>query len=82
MGCIYHNELLHIRGALEAQLLSFPYSKFWDAMDCFANCIEMFDLGERSFTLQPLMITHSEQDDYERLREEDRNEEVISFRVL
>jgi hypothetical protein len=82
MGCIYHNELLHIRGALEAQLLSFPYSKFWDVMDCFANCIEMFDLGERSFTLQPLMITHSEQDDYERLREEDRNEEYISFRVL
>ncbi len=80
MGAIYHNEDLHVRGSLEAQLLSFPYSKFWDVMDCFANCIEMFDIGERSFTLQPLMIDSKEVDEYERLREEDRLEPPINFR--
>lgn len=74
MGSIYHNEDLHVRGALETQLLSFPYSKYWDVMDCFANAIEMFDIGERSFTYQPLVPDSTEADDYARLREEDRLE--------
>jgi hypothetical protein len=78
MGSIFHNEELHVRGSLEAQLLSFPYSKYWDVMDCFANCIDMFDIGERSFTYQP-MVGSSEQDDYDRLLEEDRMEARINY---
>lgn len=59
MGAIYHNKDLDIRGALEAQLLSFPYSKYWDVMDCFANFIELFDVGDRSFSY----VYNNEQDD-------------------
>ena len=80
MGTIYHNEDLHVRGSLEAQLLSFPYSKYWDVMDCFANCIEMFDIGERNFTYQS--ESHgpsSERDAYARLLEEDRLEGPVSY---
>lgn len=79
MGSIYHNEDLHVRGSLESQLLSFPYSKYWDVMDCFANCIEMFDIGERTFTQQALLPESSERDDYERLREEDRLEGPVNY---
>jgi predicted phage terminase large subunit-like protein len=50
VGAIWHNERIDVRGTLETQLLSFPRSKYWDMMDCFANCIELFDLGERNFT--------------------------------
>jgi predicted phage terminase large subunit-like protein len=50
VGAVYHNEQLHVRGTLETQLLSFPRSKYWDMMDCFANCIELFNLGDRNFT--------------------------------
>lgn len=78
MGAIFHNEELHVRGSLESQLLSFPYSKYWDVMDCFANCIDMFDIGERSFTYQPEMGS-TEMDDFNRLREEDRMEEPLNF---
>lgn len=79
MGSIFHNEDLHIRGPLEAQLLSFPYSKFWDVMDCFANCIDMFDIGERSFTLQPLMADGKEIDEFEALYLEDLQEGSLNF---
>jgi len=47
---IWHNPDPAVRLPLETQLLSFPRSKYWDVMDDFANCIEMFDIGERSFT--------------------------------
>ena len=50
MGSMYHNEDINIRGALEAQLLSFPRSKHDDVMDAFAYVVEMYDLGERFFT--------------------------------
>jgi len=83
MGAIYHNEDLHVRGSLEAQLLSFPYSKYWDVMDCFANCIEMFDIGERSFTQQAsATVTASHEhnlDEFERLMIEDRKEAPIKY---
>lgn len=80
MGSVFHNEEIHVRGSLESQLLSFPYSKYWDVMDCFANCIELFNIGERSFTYQP-MLGSTEMDDYARLREEDRMEEPLYFGV-
>lgn len=79
MGCIYHNEDLHVRGSLESQLLSFPYSKYWDVMDCFANCIEMFDIGERGFTYQPMIAGETELDDFRKLFEEDLREEPLRF---
>lgn len=81
MGAIWHNEELHVRGSLEAQLLSFPYSKFWDVMDCLANCIDMFDIGERSFTFQPLEGSKPE-DEFERLRLEDDAEGPASYTLL
>jgi predicted phage terminase large subunit-like protein len=80
MGAVWHNEELHVRGALESQLLSFPYSKFWDVMDCLANCIDMFDIGDRSFTFQNSKGS-SEDDEYERLREEDRLEGTLNFGI-
>lgn len=79
MGAVYHNEDLHVRGSLEAQLLSFPYSKFWDVMDCFANCIEMLDLGNRSFAFQPLTPDSKEIDEFEALRQEDLLEKQLSY---
>lgn len=78
MGAVYHNENLHVRGSLEAQLLSFPYSKYWDVMDCFANCIEMFDLGNRNFAVSSLAPDTKEVDEYELLAQEDRLEGSIS----
>lgn len=77
MGAVYHNEDLHVRGSLEAQLLSFPYSKYWDVMDCFANCIDMFDIGERNFSVSPL-VDKTEIDEYEALRAEDKLEGSIA----
>ena len=74
MGAIYHNEDLHVRGSLESQLLSFPYSKYWDVMDCFANCIDMFDIGNRNFSFSPSMPDSKEEDEYELLRLEDKME--------
>lgn len=44
-GLIYHNQ--HVCGPLEAQLLSFPRSKFWDVMDCTAYIVELLELGDR-----------------------------------
>jgi predicted phage terminase large subunit-like protein len=74
MGAVFHNEDLHVRGSLEAQLLSFPYSKYWDVMDCFANCIEMFDIGERNFSPSAARPDEAEMDEYERFKVEDRLE--------
>lgn len=79
MGAIFHNEDLHVRGSLESQLLSFPYSKYWDVMDCFANCIDMFDIGERSFTFQSASPNGSEEEDFQRLLEEDLAEGPVSY---
>ena len=77
MGNIYHNEDLHVRGALETQLLSFPYSKYWDVMDSFAYFIEMFDLGERSFGfIDESQPEKPNQDEYEILRIEDELENM------
>lgn len=46
-GMIFHNR--NVTGPLEAQLLSFPRSKFWDVMDCTAYLVEMLEQGERYF---------------------------------
>ena len=83
MGCIYHNENLHVRGPLETQLLSFPYSKYWDVMDVFAYFIEMFDIGERSFTFQvdPALSSGRIEDEFEVLRLQDEQDRLeFNFR--
>jgi len=77
IGAVFHNENLHVRGSLEAQLLSFPYSKYWDVMDCFANCIEMFDIGNRNFSVVQADPDSKEVDEYEILRMEDKLEGSI-----
>jgi hypothetical protein len=42
-GLIYHNK--SCCAPLEAQLISFPRSKYWDVMDCAAYIVEMLDKG-------------------------------------
>lgn len=78
-GMVYHNQDLHVRGPLETQLLSFPYSKYWDVMDDLANAIELFSIGERSFSVAPQTekISRTEEDEYEALLKEDRLEGPI-----
>lgn len=47
MGFVYHNK--NVCNQLEAQLISFPYSKNKDIMDALAYVVEMLELGERYF---------------------------------
>lgn len=88
MYVMYHNEAPHVCGPIEAQLMSFPRSKFKDVMDCLANVIPMFDLGKRAFSPQktPENSPHatelkklqlSEKDEFKLLEEEDRLEGKI-----
>jgi hypothetical protein len=51
MGSILHHPNENIHGPLEAQLLTFPRSKYLDVADCTAYMIELFALGERFFGL-------------------------------
>lgn len=46
-GLVYHNPAT--AGALESQLLSYPRSKRWDAMDCAAYVVKVMDEGDRYF---------------------------------
>lgn len=86
MGVIYHNSSLDIRGALETQLMSFPYSKYWDVMDCFAYFIELFDIGMRSFSYVYDKDTPDKPEDieaeYKILDEQDAFEEkLLNWRI-
>lgn len=88
VGSVYHNKDVHVHGTLETQLMSFPRSKYWDVMDCLANMIEMFELGNRNFTMQldggvdPGQSLKTIEAEYELLYEEDRKEKQISYRIL
>lgn len=89
VGSIYHNKDVHVHGTVETQLLSFPRSKYWDVMDCFANCIEMFELGNRNFTMQldgfsedPAEGHRDIEAEYSVLYDEDRNEKQLAFRII
>ena len=44
-GLVYHNPTCC--GPLEAQLMSYPRSKYLDVMDVFSYIVEMLELGER-----------------------------------
>lgn len=46
---VYHNPDPKVHNPLEAQLMTFDRSKYWDVMDAFAYCIELFAIGERYF---------------------------------
>ncbi len=74
-GQIYHHPNTEIHGPLEAQLKTFPRSKFLDVADCSAYIIEMFSIGNRLFGM-------SEHEDEKALEEEiaemDALEEEIS----
>ena len=88
VGSVYHNKDVHVHGTLETQLMSFPRSKYWDVMDCLANIIEMFELGNRNFTMQldggidPNQAIRTIEAEYELLREEDEREKQISYRIV
>jgi hypothetical protein len=49
-GMILHNSDGVICAPLEAQLMSFPRSKYWDVMDATAYIVELLELGERFFS--------------------------------
>ena len=83
MGMVLHNSMPDIHGPLESQLLSFPFSKLKDVMDCFANIIKMFKLGERNF-VQNIekdgeLEERSIEDEYATLEEEDRLEGKFEY---
>jgi hypothetical protein len=84
MGVILHNSIPEIHGPLEGQLLSFPYSQLLDVMDCFANIIKMFNLGERNFSQVPLLENEGEEyedieAEYKVLEDEDREEGKFNY---
>ena len=88
VGSVYHNKDVHVHGTLETQLMSFPRSKYWDVMDCLANMIEMFELGNRNFTMQleggcdPSQSVRTIDAEYELLYEEDKREKQIAYRIV
>lgn len=85
VGAIWHNEDLHVRGTLETQLLSFPRSKYWDMMDCFANCIEMFELGDRNFSMNSIDVFDLEgnqMNEFAAFELEDKLEREVEFRII
>jgi len=86
MGVVFHNSSPAISGPLESQLLSFPFSKLKDVMDCFANIIKMFSLGERNFSQQKLDSNGniqedeiSAEDEFKLLEEEDKLEGPVTY---
>jgi len=60
-GMILHNSDGSVCAPLEAQLISFPRSKYWDVMDATAYIVELLELGERFFS--PLEGTPDDYDD-------------------
>ena len=46
-GLIYHKK--GVCDVLETQLMSFPRSRYFDAMDAFAYIVEMLEVGYRYF---------------------------------
>lgn len=72
-GYIYHNPT--VCGPLEQQLLSFPRSKFDDAMDSMAYLIEMFETGERYFRASELADEALADAELRALEEEEMAEE-------
>ena len=82
MGVIFHNSSVAIHGPLESQLLSFPYSKLKDVMDCLANIIKLFKLGERNFSRTIELVEnedYSVEDEFKALEEEDKLEGAIDY---
>lgn len=81
MGIIYHNNADHVKGPLETQLLGFPRSKYWDAMDILSHMIKMFDLGNRVFSRPAIElekgVDYTEEAEYAQLLLEDRREGKI-----
>lgn len=66
-GLVYFNK--QVTSVLEHQLLAYPKSKYWDAMDAFAYIVEMLEIGG-------MYMQNTEQDAelekvYAALREED-----------
>jgi hypothetical protein len=73
-GLIYHNK--NASAVLEAQLMSFPRSKYWDVMDAFAYVVEMLEIGERYFHPQ---YEPEDEDDWSDL---DYDNTEVNFRVI
>lgn len=67
-GQIYHNAACCNK--LEGQLLTFPKSKLWDAMDCLAYVIYMMEVGQRYFILQDNNTEPTPDDEYLELMRE------------
>jgi hypothetical protein len=57
-GHVFHNK--DISGPLEAQMISFPYCKRWDALDAAAYVIKLLEEGQRYFFAKEETATEEE----------------------
>ena len=83
-GLIHHYEDDPEMGTLEAQLLSFPHSKYDDAMDCAAHAILMMEKGNMYFSPQMGMVDeiNKERTNYSLDRYGYRKKKHISWRAV
>jgi hypothetical protein len=83
---VWHNEDIQIRGPIESQLMVFPNGKLVDVIDAFAYCIELFDLGDRMFSMElddlPEEQRNKLEDDEFSVLEEDDYAEHFQSRVI
>ena len=63
---IWHNEDILVRGPVESQLMVFPNGKLVDVIDALAYCVELFDLGNRLFSMETEGLSEEELDKYEK----------------
>jgi len=79
MGHVYHNPDPVVHGPLEAQLMSFDRSKFWDVMDCFAYTIEVLSIGKRMFTINESEDVQALEDEIAMLDALEEHEEPLEL---
>jgi len=70
-GQVYHYR--PVAGKIEVQLLSFPYSRLWDVMDCFAYVLPLLERGERYFEAE----VENPENEYKELEEDEYADEPI-----
>ena len=82
-GLIYHNK--GVSGALEAQLVTFPYSKHDDIMDALAYAVPLLDAGDMTMlptsTEYDYMHGDAVEDEYRELDDEDELDLRLYSRV-
>jgi len=77
-GQVYHNKVCCT--PLEVQLMSFPKSKKWDVMDCFAYIVQLLEKGSRYF--YPPEASFEDPKDIEKEYEELEYEPPLDYEEL